>query len=345
MLPSRIINVFLGATFFALTLSSCSNEELNQLNEIPLKAVDVLESIDGDIFLEQVYVIQQYGDILYLSDKGYQLIFALDNDFRVIRTIGQQGRGPGEFSEGPFTFRVVNDEIYGYNTASRSIQVFSLLGDFQRSIPLDPKDFIWHDGLALDPQGYLYIAPDRTQNPYFIIKVDSLGNIMNKFGQLLQTSYSEVQNRRQSSRTHISVTDKYLIAMGDYVPVIERYTLDGELLQSVDLTDSPYFSERYKFAQEEYAKGITGNYSLVSITKVFNSRLYVIPIEGPQGYGMRVSRILEFDIETLDLLNTYALLDLNGDPLRWVNVFEFISENELIVFHESEGVFYLYSWS
>jgi len=36
-------------------------------------------------------------------------------------------------------------------------------------------------------------------------------------------------------------------------------------------------------------------------------------------------------------------MHLNEDPLRWVGVFEFISKNKLIVFHNSGGVLYQYS--
>ena len=56
-----------------------------------------------------------------------------------------------------------------------------------------------------------------------------------------------------------------------------------------------------------------------------------------------MSRILEFDAESLDIVRTYALLDLQGDPLRWVGTFEFVSENELLVFHNTEGAFYRYT--
>ena len=344
MILFRIAAVIGGVSFGVLTLFGCSNDELRSTQEIFLKAEDVVEAIDGDRFLEKANAMQQFGNVLYLSGKGYPSIFALDSNFQVIRTIGRLGKGPDEFSSAPFSFHVSGNRIYSYNSDSKRIQVFSREGDYLRSIPLDPKHYIWYEGLSVDKRGNLYVTPYLSQNPYSIVKLDSSGTILETFGDLLETSYSELQNRQMSSRTIISVNNDYLITTGDHVPVIERYSLEGELLQSLDLSDSPYFSERLEFAEEYYANsGGRGIASMLSATDAFDSRLYVIPIEGVPGKSLRVNRILELDPESLDIVHTYALLDLQGDPLRWVGTFEFVSENELLVFHNTEGVFYQYT--
>ena len=280
MILFRIAAVIGGISFGVLTLSGCSADEPPSTQGNSLRAQDVVESIDGDQFLERVNAMQRYGNALYLSGKGYPSIFVLDNNFQIIRTIGRQGKGPGEFSQAPFSFHVNGNRIYGYSSRSKRIQVFSLEGDYLRSIPLDPKHHIWFEGLVMDKRGNLYVTPNLSQNPYSIVKLDSSGTVLKTFGDLLETSYSELQNRKMSSRTIISVENEYLISIGDHVPVIEKYSLEGELLQSVDLSGSPYFSERLKFIEEHYASGRRGIGQILVATDVFNSRLYVIPIEG-----------------------------------------------------------------
>ena len=82
--------------------------------------------------------------------------------------------------------------------------------------------------------------------------------------------------------------------------------------------------------------------SVISHMATLNSRLYLIPIEGHAEVGLRVNRLLEIDVESLNLLNAYTLLDHQEEPLRWVEAFEFVSEDELLVFHYTDGMFYRY---
>ncbi len=337
----RIAAVISGISFGGLSLTGCSNNELPPSQEIPLKPEGTVEALDGDTFLENVHAMQQYGDALYLSGKGYPFIFVLDHEFRIIRTIGRHGKGPGEFSYAPFSSHVSGNRIYSYNSTSRQIQIFSLKGDYLKSIPLDPRHYIWYHGLTMDKQENLYVTPSLSKNPYSIVKLDSSGTVLKTFGDLLETSYSELRNYQMSSRIIISVDDESLIAIGEHVPVVEKYSLEGELLQSKDLSDSPYFTERLEFAKEFYAGGGTSTASMLSTIDAFNSRLYILPIVGELG-DHQVHRILELDPESLDIVRTYALLDFQGDPLRWVSTFEFISENELVAFNNPESVFYRY---
>lgn len=342
MILFRIAAVIGGISFGVLTLSGCSADESPSTQGNSLRARDVVESIDGDQFLENVRAMQRYGNALYLSGKGYHSIFVLDDNFQIIRTIGSQGEGPGEFIQAPFSFHVSGNRLYSYNSSSKRIQVFSLEGDYLRSIPIDPKHGVWFQGLVMDTQGNLYLTPTLSQNPYSIVKLDSSGTVLKTFGDLLETSYSERKNRQLSSRIIISVENDYLISIGEHIPVIEKYSLEGELLQSVDLSGSPYFSERLKSVEEHYASGRGGIGVILETTEVFNSRLYVIPIEGVTG-SLSVNRILEFDTESLGIVRTYTLTNLKGEPLKWVGTFEFVSENELLVFHDTEGVFYRYT--
>ena len=182
-------------------------------------------------------------------------------------------------------------------------------------------------------------------DPYSITKFDSSGTVIKTFGELLTTSYSETLNRRVSGRRITLINNKYLLAVGMSVPVIEKYSLGGELIQSSDLSDTPYFRERLDYAEDSYSQANGeqgGTVSVISYMATLNSRLYLVPIEGRAEVGLRVNRLLEIDLESLNILNAYTLLDHQEDPLRWVQAFEFISEDELLVFHPIDGVFYRY---
>lgn len=327
-----------------LGLIGCSTED-GVLQENSLVATSFVEAVGGDRFMEHVWAMQKSGDVLYISGQGYGHIFALDDELSVIRTFGRSGEGPGEFSESPHNLYAEGNRVFGLGAGTKDIHVFSLEGGYLRSISVDPKAAFWFQGLSVNNQGDVYIASSFPVDPYSITKLDSLGTVIKTFGELLTTSYSEALNRRVSGRRITLINNKYLLAVGMSVPVIEKYSLNGELIQSSDLSDTPYFRERLDYAEDSYSQANGeqgGTVSVISYMATLNSRLYLVPIEGHAEVGLRVNRLLEIDLESLNILNAYTLLDHQEDPLRWVQAFEFISEDELLVFHHTDGVFYRY---
>ena len=339
--PQPVTAVLLAGVF---CLSGCFTEQL-EVNEVPLTASSFWESVDQNLFMEHVWTMQKVEDILYLSGEGYPHILALDGDLGVVRRIGKKGKGPGEFSIWPANFYATRDRIYGYDSGSRRIHIFLSTGEHSHSFALDPKHKILSQGLSVDTQGHVYVATMFPQDPYSITKLDSLGTNLKNFGDILATSYSEVLNRRLSARRVILVNDDYLLTVGQSVPIIEKFSLNGELIQSSDLSGIPYFSGRLRDIKDYYSsdpKGQVATKTIVGGIAATSTRLYIMPIEAYPDDRIRVNRLLELDLESLDPLSTYNMLDHLGEPLRWIQSFEFLSENELILFHYTDGVFYRY---
>lgn len=327
-----------------LGLIGCSTED-GRSQENSLVATSFVEAVEGDRFMEHVWAMHKSGDVLYLSGQGYGHILALDDDLGVIRTFGRSGEGPGEFSGAPRNLYAEGNRVFGLQAASNDIHAFSLEGDYLRSFSVDPEAVIWSQGISVNNQGDVYVANSFPVVPYSITKFDSSGTVIKTFGELLTTSYSETLNRRLSGRLITLINNKYLLAVGLSIPVIEKYSLDGALIQSSDLSDTPYFRERLDYAEDSYSQADGGRGGIVSVIShmaTLNSRLYLIPIEGHAEVGLRVNRLLEIDVESLNLLNAYTLLDHQEEPLRWVEAFEFVSEDELLVFHYTDGMFYRY---
>ena len=340
----RVLTVVACLSASVLGLTGCSTED-GGVQGNSLVATSLAEAVEGDRFMEHVWAMHKSGDVLYLSGQGYGHILALDDDLRVIQTFGRSGEGPGEFSEAPHNLYAEGNRVFGLQAGSKNVHVFSLEGNYLRSFSIDPVAYVLSQGMSVNNQGDVYIASSFPVDPYSITKFDSSGTVIKTFGGLLTTSYSETLNRRLSGRRITLINNKYLLAVGLSVPVIEKYSLDGELIQSSDLSDTPYFRERLDHADDSYSQadgGRGGIVSVISYMATFSSRLYLIPIEGYAEVGLRVNRLLEIDVESLDILNAYTLLDHLEDPLDWVDAFEFLSHDELLVFHHSDGVFYRY---
>ena len=339
--PVRVFVVLACLSASVLGLIGCSTED-GELQENSLVATSFVEAVEGDRFMKDVSAMHKSGDVLYLSGEGYGHIFALDNDLRVIRTFGRSGEGPGEFPRAPNSLYAEGNRVFGFQSGSKNVHVFSLEGSYLRSFSVDPVAYVLYLGMSVNKQGDVYIASSFPADPYSITKFDSSGTVIKTFGGVLTTSYSEASNRSLSGRLITLINNKYLLAVGLSIPVIEKYSLDGELIQSSDLSDTPYFRERLDHAEEYYSQARGGIVTVTSYMATRNSRLYLLPIEGHAGFGLRKNRLLEIDVESLDILNAYTLLDHQEEPLRWVDAFEFISEDELLVFHYSDGVFYRY---
>ena len=343
--PFRVLAAVVVISIVVVYSSGCSIGQ-GGVQDIPLPATDFMEVVGQDYFMEHVWTMQKVEDVLYLSGNGYPHIFALDNDLEIIRTIGNGGKGPGEFSSWPNNFYVTGDRIYGYDAGPNRIHVFSLDGGYLYSFRLDPKHKIWSHGLSVDKDGYVYVATMFPQDPRSLAKLDSSGTLSKTFGELLETSYSEMLNRQLNARLTILVNSEYLLTIGHSVPLVEKFSLDGELIQSSDLSDTPYFSERMEKAKDRYSSNLEGpvpTMSLVRCIAATSTRMYIMPVEVYPDNSVRVNRLLELDLESLELLRTYSLFDHLGEPLRWVTSLEFVSEKELILFHHTDGIFYRYT--
>ena len=342
----RILVATVGFATVLVFSSGCS-AEYEGVQEVPLRATDFVEAVGQDHFMEHVWTMQKVGDLLYLSGEGYPYVLALDNDLEIVRTVGDGGEGPGEFSSWPYSFYVTEDKIYGYDGGPNRVQVFSLEGEYLYSFRLEPKHKIWFQGLSVDEQGHVYVAPVFPQDPHALTKLDSSGTLSKTFGELLETSYSEMLNRQLNARLIALVGSEYLLTIGHSVPVVEKFSLDGELLQSLDLSDNSYFSERIEDSKDQYssnlASGPVPTVTVVCCTTTTSERVYIMPIVAYPDNSVRVNRLLELDLESLSLLRTYSLLDHLGEPLRWVTALEFVSEKELILFHHTDGIFYRYT--
>lgn len=72
---------------------------------------------------------------IYVLDAGNSRLQIFDAKGNFMKTVGQQGQGPGEFGGIPFGFFLKNNKIY--IREYRKMNVFDSRGDFIRSYPLD----------------------------------------------------------------------------------------------------------------------------------------------------------------------------------------------------------------
>lgn len=93
---------------------------------------------------------------LWVYDRPANRIFLFGADGALIRRIGRQGAGPGEFSQGNGMVALADTGIAIWDSRNARISFFNAAGDFRASW-LTPSGFNTNNGLLTDRSGTLYL--------------------------------------------------------------------------------------------------------------------------------------------------------------------------------------------
>ncbi|MDX1395851.1 MAG: 6-bladed beta-propeller [Gemmatimonadota bacterium] len=117
--------------------------------------VGALEGEDWETFGNVSDVAFDDDGNLFLLDRdaGHIVMFSPTGEF--VRTIGQQGDGPGELA-GPLGLALMpGDRVVVFDFAKQGFQVFTTGGEFVESVALDPQEGLPGRELLVTPSGRL----------------------------------------------------------------------------------------------------------------------------------------------------------------------------------------------
>ena len=118
-------------------------------------------------------------EMLYVLDHRNDCVIVLDAEMKIVRSWGDYGSNDGQFRQPTdLAFSAAGDEVYIVDSLNRRVQVFSLLGEFQRTIG-GPDVFRSPFGIAAGREGVLYVS-DADQNE--IVMLDGGGKVLRRWG-------------------------------------------------------------------------------------------------------------------------------------------------------------------
>jgi hypothetical protein len=117
----------------------------------------IAPSIDDTSLFSNVSMLEvDQRNRLWVYDFQGRRLFLFDSTGRLLRRIGRQGQGPGEFSAGSGMVVRPDTGVAVWDSQNARISFFDATGEFRTSWPT-PAGFSTNDGLVSDRSGTLYL--------------------------------------------------------------------------------------------------------------------------------------------------------------------------------------------
>lgn len=141
-----------------------------------------LETLD-DCLISDINKIEFTEDHIFIKDNTNPTIFQFDKNGKFIKSIGQEGQGPGEYVKlGDFT--VIDDSLYIDDMYGSKIVIYSIKDKGYRQYQ---NDYLINEFIAFDKVLYYVInyIPSKSGN-YNLFRIDLNTNKINKYLQFDQ---------------------------------------------------------------------------------------------------------------------------------------------------------------
>lgn len=320
----RAIFIVLGASL----LAGCGHDAGVEPGTGVVSTISEISVLGDGSFLGQSLggIITRDGS-LFVSDMQNSRVMELQGN-QVKREFGRKGAGPGEYSY-PGPLFVSADRLYVHDGEGRRINVYSLTGQFLLTVPIEGTVMT---PFVVDDEGYIYVSTSRGDKA--IKKYDDRGAQVAAFGSALSNTGDELQDRLRGRRHLLLDPDGDIVAVGQVVPVVEKYSTDGTLVRSADLSDHALFSKRLAYAEEMYRQSGQSNGVAMTVSSIAIRRdvLSMLVITGIPGDDLAANTFVEFDLRSWQVTNVSELPAEGASRKPWLTTHAFGEDGSMAVF-------------
>lgn len=208
---------------YNLSFSHPSYKYLNLIGSFPDENSQI-----KDAYLSSPFKIEKFDNTYIVSDAETGCLKVFNENGQLVRVIGRKGQGPGEIGKSyVFTVNKQNGDIYSFDSDNHRISIFKVDGSFKKSIrtTLSVWDMIF-------VKGYLFMSAYSETNKTLFVKMDSEGNIIKFFGNLIDPRVNKIPWRYQTIiyGAFSFFTDGNLIfAINWYLPYIFMFDVNENI--------------------------------------------------------------------------------------------------------------------
>lgn len=319
---------------FIVNLILCQSciDDQEQLTIVNLEREISINQLSDSSYFSDIRSLYYMNGKCYASDYNRDQIFILDDNLELQKIVGQKGKGPGELL-GASGLYVQNDTVFLYNSKKRVFELFSSEGYLQ-TIDLLPQHRVSSDMRFAAYKGELYFS--SFNSPFSIAKYNYRLDSSDFFG--CSKEYRSPNESRIKNDRHIHVFQDRIIAIPDCQPFIELYTLEGEYISRVDLSNiGPVkkmldYIEKSNYAENSYFQFFSESY-------VYKKDIFILVTSVDEKAEKYTNTLLQLELEN-DVIEPIRLLNLGNG---WFNSF-CVLDNKIIAVNGSTGELVRYAY-
>ncbi len=281
---------------FCFLLGTCTDKAEDKkkqaLENIALSPIKTLDRISDSILIGQLSSITSQDDVIMLADGQNSRVLVTDENFKLQHILGKsRGTGPGEFNYS--CNPIINgNKIYIYDQGNQRINIFNKnTGKFIKNIKLAERLLSVSYKYFLDDINNIYFATDPQTDGKMLLKLDSNGKVIKRFGGILIKS-TNVQEQMNSNYREMAMAKNRIVSVAVSLGIVEIFDLEGNKINSFDISTIEPIKTTQKLVQEDIKK------NPASIT-VMNQYCYV---RGDKLYIGISDRSIENNTKTKDIL-------------------------------------------
>jgi len=309
-----------------------------------MESLNPIESIDrfhDSIPVPIVLSMKKIDDQYILIGANQNKITFLDSSFNFVKYIGREGKGPGEFLS-PSALVAINNKIYVNDLGNRRINTFDMDGEFLNSTPKPiTLDFFSSQFSLNAEEDFFFPTPFEEEG---IKKTSGSGEVI--------LTFAESSHDAKASRAlYNDPLRNQIIGIRVSEAIIERFSYEGELLESYSFQDIPFVNNSISYLESLYTKSNQSwnrtSFIIVNFAEIRQDKLYLLVREHPENAHhpelFVASKMLIFDLE--GNINLSRMLDLNPEnqDRAFLSFTVDLSSNSLIAFDNQKGILERYS--
>ena len=272
--------------FILLLFCQCASpkektKDIPYLGDIELFPTKTIDKIGDSIFIGRVAAFKQEEDIIMIAEGEKHRILVLDTVFKLKNILGKsKGSAPGEFNYA-YSPTLYNHKIYAYDGGNQRINIFDKnTGNFQNSLKLPFRLTGIQKQFYIANNANIYGATDPEKNGEMLLRLDSNGKLIKKFGEnILKDYYTTEEIKLNANYKIISGNNSNIIGIGVSNAVVEIYDIDGKKLNSFDLATDEPFKTHLKSLPKEIQEAPGATISFITDMLVRKNRLYILGSE------------------------------------------------------------------
>ncbi len=286
MKTKLVINFLLIVLFM---FASCHYDNIREIPEVFLIRDTVITKFSDSSYFSSIRSMQIYNNRMYLTDYHRNQLMILNEKGQFVESMGSEGRGPGELLGAADLF-VINDTIYVFNDSGRSFELYGLKSGHIKKINF-PINSQFHSAQRFAVKnGKIFISSPSHNTSIAALGVDGIS--YNVFGRIIEFD-SDIQTRVQNSR-HVVVKDSMIYAISTTLPFIEKYNLDGQLINIYDFSSVKYVQKRLDFVKTQRVQP-NSSFILVADIYLYGDKMHLLIVSN-DSENVNSNKVLVMDL-------------------------------------------------